>query len=461
MSLEALPVEWCETAVGNIAEVIAGGTPKAGDPKNFSEAGSGVPWLTPADLSGYNHKYISHGARDLSQAGYDSSSAKLMPAGALLFSSRAPIGYVAVASNPISTNQGFKNFLFYGEVDSSFAYYYLRSIRGLAESLGTGTTFKEISGATAKTLPFVLAPLAEQREIADRLDTLLAQVDTLKGRLDALPAILKRFRQSVLVAAVSGKLTEEWRLQSQAKDWVISTLGAVIKDGPQNGIYKPSKLYGSGTKIIRIDGFYDGEITAWDSIKRVQLDEKEVAKWQLNISDVLINRVNSIEYLGKCGLIRELPEPAVFESNIMRITLDADKALPEYVTLFLSSVTGLGRLRENAKLAVNQASINQGDVKNCIIELPELSEQTEIVRRVEQLFAFADQIEQRVKAAQSRVNHLTQSILAKAFRGELTADWREQHPELISGEHSASALLARIKAERAAQIPAKRPRKQS
>jgi type I restriction enzyme S subunit len=95
------------------------------------------------------------------------------------------------------------------------------------------------------------------------------------------------------------------------------------------------------------------------------------------------------------------------------------------------------------------------------IALPHIEEQTEIVRRVDQLFAFADQIELRVKQAQNRVNHLTQSILAKAFRGELTADWREQHPELISGEHSASALLARIKAERAAQIPAKRPRKQS
>ena len=80
--------------------------------------------------------------------------------------------------------------------------------------------------------------------------------------------------------------------------------------------------------------------------------------------------------------------------------------------------------------------------------LPPVEEQTEIVRRVEQLFTYADQIEQRVKDAQARVNHLTQSILAKAFRGELTAEWREQNPDLISGENSAEALLAKIKAER-------------
>ena len=90
---------------------------------------------------------------------------------------------------------------------------------------------------------------------------------------------------------------------------------------------------------------------------------------------------------------------------------------------------------------------------------PSKREQTEIVRRVEQMFDFADQIEQRVKDAQSRVNHLTQSILAKAFRGELTADWREQNPDLISGDNSAEALLERIKAESAAMVPKKGSRR--
>lgn len=90
------------------------------------------------------------------------------------------------------------------------------------------------------------------------------------------------------------------------------------------------------------------------------------------------------------------------------------------------------------------------DLRELPVNLPEILEQTEIVRRVEQLFAYADQIEQRVKDAQARVNHLTQSILAKAFRGELTADWRAQNPDLISGDNSAEALLARIRAEREA-----------
>ena len=96
----------------------------------------------------------------------------------------------------------------------------------------------------------------------------------------------------------------------------------------------------------------------------------------------------------------------------------------------------------------NQQALNKLSVQSLAFSLPPLEEQTEIVRRVEQLFAFADQIEQQVKNAQSRVNNLTQSILAKAFRGELTADWRAANPDLITGENSSQALLAKIKAER-------------
>jgi type I restriction enzyme S subunit len=322
-----------------------------------------------------------------------------------------------------------------------YLYYFLASQVEKMRGGATGSAQGVISKTDLQKIQIPFVNIAEQQKIAQKLDELLTQVDTLKTRLDAIPNILKRFRQSVLAAAVSGRLTEDIPFE-------VKTLGDIIEAGPQNGIYKPSSFYGEGNRIVRIDGFYDGEMCDWEKIKRVQLDKDELSKWQLDVSDILINRVNSIEYLGKCALVRTLPEPAVFESNIMRIKLDLSQANPEYVAYFLSSVIGLERLRANAKLAVNQASINQTDVKNCQIELPSINAQEGIVRRVKQLFTYADQIEQRVKDAQARVNYLTQSILAKAFRGELTADWRAQNPELISGENSAAKLLERIKAER-------------
>ena len=184
------------------------------------------------------------------------------------------------------------------------------------------------------------------------------------------------------------------------------------------------------------------------------MDDSEFQKWSLLPNDILVNRVNSIEYLGKSALVRNVPEPTVFESNIMRFSLNLDIANPEFISLFLCSSIGLEQLRKNAKLAVNQASINQGDVKSCLLNLPIINEQIEIVRRVKELFAYLNLLEQQVQSASDQVNYLTQSILAKAFRGELTAEWREANSELISGENSAEALLGRIKVERELAKPA-------
>jgi type I restriction enzyme S subunit len=122
---------------------------------------------------------------------------------------------------------------------------------------------------------------------------------------------------------------------------------------------------------------------------------------------------------------------------------------------------GEGRkyLKDSLSTSAGQNTINQKSINSLPIMLPSIEEQAEIVSRAEQLFAYAGQIEQRVKDAQARVSHLTQAILAKAFRGELTADWRAQNPELISGENSAEALLAKIKAEREADNPQKKTKK--
>lgn len=297
-----------------------------------------------------------------------------------------------------------------------------------------GALYPACKASDIRNYELPLPPLAEQKRIVAKLGEVLAQVDTIKARLDRIPAILKRFRQSVLAAAVSGKLTEEWRGANSFGEYI--KLGELLKDGPQNGLYKPSRFYGKGTKIFRIDSFYDGELVDWETIKRVELEEQEVNKYRVNINDVLVNRVNSIEYLGKCALVRELPENAVFESNIMRMTIDTEKALPAFVTTFLRSIVGLKELRKNAKLAVNQASINQTDVKSCLLQLPTIKEQKEIVRLVDHYFVFADTIEAQVKKAQARVDNLTQSILAKAFRGELVAQDPNDEP--------ADKLLERI-----------------
>lgn len=281
-----------------------------------------------------------------------------------------------------------------------------------------GVAVQNVNAKNLASLKLPLAPYEEQKRIADKLDSVLAKVEAAQARLDKIPTILKRFRQSVLAAATSGELTKDWREENECNCWEKVSVGDILSSGPQNGIYKPANLYGSGTKIIRIDGFYDGQLVAWDTIKRVELELAELEKWKLNIDDILINRVNSIEYLGKCGHIKDLPEDAVFESNIMRISLKSD-VLPKYLTYFLSSPVGLQRLRQKAKHAVNQASINQTDVKTVAFEKPSIAEQEAIVTLVDELLEHANTVEKQYKAAKARLGKLTQSILAKAFRGEL------------------------------------------
>ncbi|MEB3249108.1 MAG: restriction endonuclease subunit S, partial [Merismopediaceae bacterium] len=180
------PEGWVSCKIGEVTQIVSGGTPPSKDLTNFTTEG-GVPWITPADLSGYKKIYISHGARNLSDKGFSVCSATKIPQGSVLFSSRAPVGYVAIAANELSTSQGFKSFVLPSGLDSRFVYFYLKYISPLAESMASGTTFKELSSSVAAQLPLLIAPLKEQKQIANKLDKLFARIDACCDRLARIP----------------------------------------------------------------------------------------------------------------------------------------------------------------------------------------------------------------------------------------------------------------------------------
>lgn len=176
-----IPSSWQWLRLDNVGAIIGGGTPSAGDEANFAEPGEGVPWLTPADLGGYSDLYISRGSRDLTDQGLGSSSATLMPTGSVLFTSRAPIGYVAIAANPISTNQGFKSIVPYVADCSRFVALVMTTFAPEIDAKAPGTTFKEVSGRIVAAVPFPLPPLDEQLRIVAKVDELMALCDQLEA----------------------------------------------------------------------------------------------------------------------------------------------------------------------------------------------------------------------------------------------------------------------------------------
>jgi type I restriction enzyme, S subunit len=348
----------------------------------------------------------------------------------------------------------------------------LKSIRQLADSLGTGTTFKELSGTTAKTLPFRIAPTNEQTRIAQKLDELLAQVDTLKVRIDAIPALLKRFRQSVLAAAVSGRLTEEWRAQhvgwvdegspttepassSLPVGWSSKLAGDIcgfITKGTTPSKEKMTAGHGEVPYIKVYNLTFTGTLDF--SIDPTFVDSSthsiDLKRSIVKPGDVLMNIVGPP--LGKVSIV-----PATYpEWNINQAIARfraGDEISAAYLALCLRTEEVLSHAVSRAKATAGQFNLTLEICRELPLPVPPAEEQTEIVRRVEQLFAFADQLESKVQSAKSRIDHLTQSILAKAFRGELVPQDPNDEP--------ASVLLERIKAQRAAAPKAKRGRKAS
>ena len=206
-----LPANWIWCRLSEVGAIIGGGTPPSGDLDNFTDGGSGVAWLTPADLGKHSALYVSHGARDLTPQGLRSSSATLMPKGSVLFTSRAPIGYTAIASNEISTNQGFKSVVPYILDCNLYIAVYFRAFAKWIDGKASGTTFREVSGKIVGNLPFPLPPLAEQQRIVAKVDELMALCDRLEATQAERESKRDRLAASSLNRLNNGAAPDEFR----------------------------------------------------------------------------------------------------------------------------------------------------------------------------------------------------------------------------------------------------------
>ncbi len=185
--------EWRTYRIADVADVFGGSTPSTSDPANFD---GDVPWLTPKDLSGPHGRYVSRGGRNLSRKGLASCSSQLLPAKSVLLSTRAPIGYVAIAKNPIATNQGFRSLVLKPGFDPEFVYYWLTANVAELERHASGSTFRELSGSALKQIEINVPPLPEQRAIAHILGTLDDKIELNRRMSETLEAMARALFKS-------------------------------------------------------------------------------------------------------------------------------------------------------------------------------------------------------------------------------------------------------------------------
>jgi len=250
--------EWREYRIGEIADIVGGSTPSTSDPSNFN---GDIPWITPKDLSGPHDRYVSRGERNLSRKGLESCSAQLLPRGTVLVTSRAPIGYVAIAKNPITTNQGFRNLVPKPGVDSEFLYYWVKANIEELRRHASGSTFQELTGTALAQIRIRVPPLPEQRAIAHILGTLDDKIELNRRMSQTLEAMVRALFKAWFVdfEPVRAKMEGRWgrgqslpglpahlydlfparlvdsKLGEIPEGWMIGKLGDVAEN-PRRGI---------------------------------------------------------------------------------------------------------------------------------------------------------------------------------------------------------------------------------
>lgn len=301
-------IMWKKYKLSDIGTIVGGATPSTTIEKYY---GGDIPWLTPKDLSSSSERYIDRGERNITTEGLKSCSAQVLPIGSVLFSSRAPIGYIAIAKKPIATNQGFKSIIPNKDTNSLFLYYLLKYNKVSIESMGSGTTFKEVSGATMKNIEVLLPPLAEQERIAGILGALDDKIECnnrINRNLEEQAAVLFRrwfvdfeFPDPDPTSPTYGKpyrsaggKMQDSPLGSIPKGWKIGTLGEIIdvRDGTHNSPKQTDRgKFLITSKHLKSDGTID-----FNSAYRIsEADYNEINKRsKVDTNDILFSMIGTI-----------------------------------------------------------------------------------------------------------------------------------------------------------------------
>ena len=392
--------EWQYVKLGDVCTIERGGSPRPIE-KYITNDDSGINWIKIGDTT--NSMYITKTEQKIIPDGMKKS--RYVQAGDFLLSNSMSFGRPYILKIDGCIHDGWLLLRDSdNKFDKRFLYYYLSAPTTYEKfkNMAVGGVVNNLNSEMVRNVYVPIPSLVEQKEIAHSILKLDVLIEKRKQQLQKLDELVKaRFVEMFGDPMVNPKC------------WEVLKITDAVEVEPQNGMYKPQSEYvndGQGIPILRIDGFYDGVVKDFSSLKRVNCTRGEREKYLLKENDIVINRVNSIEYLGKCAHITGMLEDTVYESNMMRMHFDK-RFNPVYLTKLLCSKYIYLQIVEHAKLAVNQASINQKDVLDFNIYLPPLELQNQFAIFVEQINKSKLSVQQSLE----KLETLKKALMQKYF----------------------------------------------
>ncbi len=396
-----MSAKWPRVRLDECSEIVAGATPSTSVEAYW---GGDVCWATPKDLSELDGAYISDTPRKLTRAGLNNCAATILPAGSVLFSSRAPIGHVAVNTVPMATNQGFKSFVPKTErVDSKFLFWWLRTNRAYLESLGNGATFKEVSKAIVSRIEIALPPLAEQRRVAEVLD----RAEALRAKRRAALAQLDALTQSIFL-----DLFGDSRSNGKHPQRLLTECAEVV-----SGIAKGRKLDGNrkvSVPYLRVANVQAGFLDLAE-IKTIEALPNEVDELALKAGDVVLTEGGDHDKLGRGAMWEGQIDGCIHQNHVFRVRPNQSQLLPRFFHEFLQMPAARAYFLRCAKRTTNLASINMTQLRALPVPLPPISLQREFARRV----GSVEELKALHRASLGELDALFATLQHRAFRGEL------------------------------------------
>lgn len=378
--------------LGDICEIVSGSTPKT----SIEEYWDGdIKWITPAEINDDTY-IVTDSVRKITDLGAKKTGLSPFPEGTVILSSRAPIGKVAIAGCAMCCNQGFKNLICSEKILNKYLYWFLKGNTSFLNSLGRGATFKEISKSIVSQIEINVPDIEYQKEAADILEKVSEVIYLRKQELTALDNLINARFVEMFGDPVKNP-----------KGWEVVTIGDIVTE-VRYGTSKPA-VEGGKYPYLRMNNLTaDGHLDLND-LKYIDIPDDEIEKCVVRKGDVLFNRTNSIELVGKT-VVFDLQEDMIIAGYIIRVRLNK-RLLPEILSQYMNLEALKDILRSMAKGAVNQANINAQELRSIKVYIPDMELQKQFIEMKNQV----DKSKVAVQKALDETQMLFDSLMQEYF----------------------------------------------